>query len=142
MEQMNGIGTLPNGFEIYSPHAGTLCYFFEPFQLKPGKPKFSLTGEVGTLFFFMCGEEPMDKENQVDVFPEGILIRIDLKQLPEHIAAHPQVQERGKEISRLCFQHPISGAWVPFQRQMVDGDYLEITFNFWFKDPGIGWGFI
>ncbi|MEJ2487860.1 MAG: hypothetical protein P8Y68_19260 [Anaerolineales bacterium] len=143
MEEMDEMGVmdgnvpLPDGFVILSPHTGSICYYFEPITYS--EYTFSLTGEIGTLFFHRCNKEATEKENQVAVFPRGVTIRVDLDKLPEHILAHPAVGERGKEILRLSYQNPRSGAWEPFQSQVVQNDVLEVNFHFWYKDPGLGW---
>lgn len=143
---------LPPGFTIEimdnDPDEPTFDYFFENPQKEPSRTSFSHIGELGSLYFFKYGKEPQEKINQVAYFPRGIVIRINLNEVPEIVDYSTSTIENTDVIPkgklRLCYKEPKSRGWVFFERQYLNETQtsLEVKFNFWHDDPNVGWGFL
>lgn len=144
--------SLPPGFTIEimdnDPVNPTFDYYFEKPRKAPSRTGFSHIGELGNLYFFRYGTEPQDKANQVAYFPAGIIIRIDLNEVPDIVDYSTSSIEKLEIIAkgklRLCYKEPKSRRWVFFERQYHNETQttLEVKFNFWHDDPNVGWGFL
>ena len=103
--------------------------------------EFTLASVIGTLFFYRSGTDPALKENQVDAFENGVEI---IATIPPEIHKHPLAEIRGIENLRLAYLDDRLHKWVPFQYQMLDleRNQVIVRFNYWLKDPNVGWGFL
>ena len=132
-----GRSQFPEGFDIEILDPNIETYFEPSYQ----SSKFTIASVIGNLFFYRSGTDPDQKENQVDAFQEGVVITAAI---PPEISDHPLAKIRGIENLRVGYLDERLNQWVPFQYQTLDLEAQTVTvrFNFWIKDPNVGWGFL
>ena len=124
---------LPNGMEITINEDDVEFRFEKPIPGPPLPPE--VRAVLGNLFFV----NPRTGE-QVEFFKRVVTIEIDF---PPELLNEAYEMGKGKESIRFVYHDKIHKRWLPFQYQVPgDEDKLIVRFNFWIKDPNVGWGFL